>query len=282
MRRTALLCTCLLLGLTLRAAAQAEDTPSTDPRDQTNPNSIYKIPRARILFKQRVWREIHCEEPANRPFFAKGREITKIIFEGIKNGHLTPYKDEEFKEAMTQEEFWERLKHPGEDAPGHKEAEFDQEDDWGDGDKKEQSETTEENADYFFPHEVSVLEIMEDRIYDKLKGEMLNDIQAIQLIIPAKKFETGLRREVGILKFKDLYEYFKKLTDKAVWVNENNSARNLNLAEAFERRLFHSRIVKVENAEDATLEDIYKEKYLEVARNLETRFIEQECAFGEP
>ncbi len=291
MRHTALLCTCLLALILDTPAAQAEEIPSTDPRDQCNPHSVYKIPRSHIIFKQRVWREIHCQEPRNRPFFAKGREITKVIIEGVKKGHLTPYKDEAFEEAMKPAEFWEKLKYPEDGAAEDKAAGFDQDDDWGDAGEKEPTKSADEH-DYFLPSEVSVLELMEDRIYAEFRGEhtwdgkpvigMLNDMLGLWLIIPAKKFETGLRREVAIFKFKDLYEYFRKLGDDAVWVNDNNSARHLNLAEAFERRLFDSRVVKLENNEDATLEDIYKEKHLEVARHFEIRFVEQECGFGEP
>lgn len=283
MRHVVLLCLCSLgINLYSAAATWAEEKESTDPLDQCNPHSIRRIPRSKISHKKRIWREISLTDRQNKPFFTKGKEITKIIFEGVEKGVLTPYKDEAFTQAMSVEEFLEQRKLPEE---GHLSAEEkalgfndDDHDDWG-GDAKK---ATAHKADdeYFLPNEASVLELMIDRIF--VKGELTRDIQSIKIIIPESKFETGLRRTVGIFKYKDLFDYFNSLGDEALWFNEDNSARHLNFTEAFEAQLFDSRIVKIENSEDATLEDVHKEKHLEVAKHLETKFVEQECSFWQP
>jgi len=115
-----------------------------------------------------------------------------------------------------------------------------------------------QTVDYFLPREVSVLEITEDLIFDKRHSQMKYDMQAITIVIPAKRFpETGLAKRVGTFKYKELEQVFRNNPETARWFNRQNSAGHLNYADAFALRLFQARITQISNPEDNTIADIY-------------------------
>ncbi len=280
MRRIALFLVCFLkfsLSAPIALAEKLSEKLAADnPYEKFNPNSVNPIPESHILIRKRIWREIYLKEKQNKPFFTRNREITKIIIDGVKQGLLTPYKDEAFAKEMTKEEFFENLKIPGDDSPHTEEKAlgFTDDDGWGSSKK---GISVDGPSDYFLPNEVSILEVMEDWIFDKVRSEQVYDIQSFKLTIPEDKFETGLRREVGLFKYKDLATYFDSIPEEAVWVNTNNNAFNLKLTEAFALRAFSSRLIKLENPDDATLEDIYNktpQEALIAAKRLEEKLLE--------
>ncbi len=266
----------LLVIILSQTEAFAEDT------EAYNPNSVHPVPYSNILMKKRIWRHIDLKEKYNKPFFPHSKEITKYIIEGVKAGRLVPYLDEKFAEPMTQEAFFEKLRLPDFDEFSEEEKTIGlTEEEWSsDASKKIHKEET---IDYFLPNEVSILEIAEDWIFDKVRSVQVYDIQSIKLIIPANKFETGLRKEVGIFKYKDLAAYFDE--QEIPWVNVNNSAGNVLLTEAFELRLFSSKIIKLENPDDSTIASIYDNSPKGAAiasKELEEKLLEEEYFLWAP
>jgi len=259
------------VGATSPAAAQ--ETPN-----YVNHNSTAGIPDYDIMYKKRLWRRMDLKEKQNRSFFAFNNEITKIIIEAVHAGVLFPYKNDSLLTRMSKEEFLENMKMPAyggdqlteeEKAMGFTEDDAWGDDGWGDdsgwGDESASSDAPADDAssatasaDYFFPSDVSVLQIMEDWVFDKRRSRLFYDIQSITLILPADKFpETGLRREVATFKYKDLEELFRSMPEEALWFNPQNSAEHKNLADAFLLRLFSARLIKVANPEDSYIADIY-------------------------
>lgn len=249
----------------------AQETPN-----YVNHNSTAGIPDYDIMYKKRLWRRMDLKEKQNRSFFAFNNEITKIIIEAVHAGVLFPYKNDSLLTRMSKEEFLENMKMPSYGGDQLTEEEkamgFTADDDWGDDDGwgddsgwgDEESTASNESsdatatADYFFPADVSVLQIMEDWVFDKRRSRLFYDIQSITLILPADKFpETGLRREVATFKYKDLEELFRSMPEEALWFNPQNSAEHKNLADAFLLRLFSARLIKVANPEDSYIADIY-------------------------
>ncbi|MEO1219239.1 MAG: gliding motility protein GldN [Bacteroidota bacterium] len=222
-----------------------------------NPHSIYSIPEPQILFRKRIWREMYLREKENKPFFAHQKEITRHIIAGVRSGALIPYTDDTLETQMPVDQFFENLSIPQEGGLSEEERAlgFVEDTGWGDGHTSQKRGSL--SPEYFAPNEVTTLELIEDVVFDKLRSQLVYDIQAIKLIIPAEKFTTGLSKTVGTFRYKDLATYFDAHPGEAVWVNVHNNAGNIKLTEAFELRLFGSRIVKVENPDDATIEDIY-------------------------
>jgi gliding motility associated protien GldN len=285
MKRIALLCIGLL-GLSFITPTVCAEGPGTNsPHLAHNPSALYPIPEENILIKNRIWRHIDLKEKSNKPFFAHENEITKFIIEGVEAGLLTAYSDEAFTKAMTQKEFFEKLKLPEADYPTEENTTlgFTDDSDWQDKAKKEVGTKEEKSTEYFLPNEVSTLELVEDLIFDKVKSVQICDIQAIKLIIPADKFETGLCKEIGIFKYKDLAAYFDD--KKAAWINVHNGAGHIKMTEAFSLRLFSSRIVKLENPDDNMIADLYNETpkaAVLASKDLEERLLEKEYFLWEP
>jgi hypothetical protein len=112
-------------------------------------------------------------------------------------------------------------------------------------------------AEEYFPTEITIIEVMEDVVFDKRRARQYNDIQSIKLIVSGDFSMDGANYPVATLAYKDLEKFFRDHPEKALWFNQYNSAENRNLADAFLLRLFHGELYKVENPEDLTVMDIY-------------------------
>lgn len=253
----------------------------TNPYAEYNKNSIKPIPEPHILFKKRIWRQIYLKETKNKPLFARDKEITKFIIQGVKEGKLQPYTDETLTKEMSKEQFLENLKLPQEEGLSEQEKAlgFTNEDGgWG-GQQNvaPTSQQKEKEVEYFLPNQITTLELIEDLIFNKVNASFVNDIQALTLILPENLFPTGLRRLVGTFKYKDLAAYLDSKPKEALWINVKNSAGNIKMTEAIELRLFDSRIIKIENPDNLTVEDIYNKTpkaSLQASKQLEEELIE--------
>ncbi|MFA0961764.1 gliding motility protein GldN [Roseivirga sp. BDSF3-8] len=248
-----------------------------------NPNSVLPIHESDIMWKKRVWRRMDLQEKQNKPFFAYNKEITRLMIDAVKAGILVPYKNDSLTTRMSKEEFLKNLEIPeyggGDELTEEEKAmgfsnEEPADDAWGGDGWSDEGDDSGSTADdgatadsektasasdklYFSPRDVSVLELQEDMIFDKRRSRLFFDIQSVKMVIPSEKFETGLIRELGVFKYKDLVELFRNMPEEAVWFNPHNSAQHKNLADAFTLRLFGARIIKVANPDDAMIVDIY-------------------------
>ena len=276
MKKVVLLC--LFFSVIFAEKGLAQETEDTG----YNPNSVYPVHEDDMMFKKRIWRRMDLQEKQNKPFFASKNEITKIIIDAAKAGIIPIYKNDSCTSRYTKEEFLENLENPalkdanaggdswgGGSDEGWGDSSGGGGDDWGSddgwGDSSGDSGDGDASSDIgpidtkFAARDVSVLEIIEDMIFDNKRSVMIYDLQAIKLIIPAKMFTAGIFREVGVFKYKDLEKLFRSMPKEAIWFNPQNSAAHKNLADAFALRLFNARIVKIANPDDAAVIDIYNE-----------------------
>lgn len=268
----------LFISLMIIVAFASEEAEAQERIPEYNPNSVYPIAESEVMYRRRLWRRMDLREKMNEPFFATGNEITKIIIDAVKDGRLFPYTNDSLINRMPKEEFLENLKLPQYGAVALTDEEramgFTDDDGWGDwGDDNGGADDTREF--YFFPRQVSVLEIMEDFIFDKRRSRAYWDILAINLIIPAKEFpETGLQRRVASFRYKDLEQLFRSMPQEAVWFNYKNQKSNLNFADAFVLRMQSANIVKYWNPQNRDLVDIYQKHPREAL--LAAKWIEEE------
>ena len=89
------------------------------------------------------------------------------------------------------------------------------------------------------PYE-NVIHFVEDRIFDKVRSDMVYDIQYI-VIIWTDPGETLPEKRLCVFRYKDVLETL----DKAQWKNRFNDAEYKTLREVFELRLFHSYITDI-------------------------------------
>ena len=245
--------------------------------EQYNPNSINPIPKYEHLFKRRVWVDIDLKEKQNKGFFSQNGEITRLIIDAVKSGEIsTIYKNDSLTSTMTKEEFFEGMV-----ASEAAELElWDPDFEYYEGDVAEyngQAYTASEDieygvtpgsdprwkvnnragkADLFFPTQIQIIRMVEDRIFDKRRSRMYYDIQSFEIIVPGSQNSlTGLEKSLGVFAYKDLERVFRNHPKEAVWFNRYNTAENKNFADAFLLRLFHGVLMKVENPDNIFIAD---------------------------
>lgn len=251
-----------------------------------NPDSVRPIDESNIMWKRRLWRRMDLNEKQNQPFFSKGNEITKYLIEWVQSGVLQPYANDSLKTKLTKDQFMKNLEmenavsdqslSDAEKAAGFgnekatTSATAGADDGWGDTKPVAQKPAgggdgwgnelapKPAGADgiYYFPKELSIIELKEDAIFDKQRSRLYFDIQALTVVIPANKTAAGFDKTVASFRYKDLDKLFRS-NPNCIWYNEQNEAQHKNMADAFDLRLFNARLIKKGNAQDKYLDDIY-------------------------
>ena len=293
-----------LLSLTTCTWASAQEKDNKGK----NPDSVRPIDESNIMWKKRLWRRMDLNEKQNQPFFSKGNEITKYLMEWVQSGVLQPYRNDSLKTKMTKEDFLKNLiveASGGDNAlsDAEKAAGFGTEsaggatttaggdDGWGDPKPKALANGTTPAVndgfntpkpastigDLYFAKELSILQIREDAIFDKQRSRLYYDIQSITIIIPANMTSAGFDKNVASFKYKDLDKLFRS-NPNCVWYNEQNEAQHKNMADAFDLRLHHARLIKKGNSKDDDLDTIYggTKQGLIMSQQLEYQLMEEE------
>lgn len=249
--------------------------------EQYNPNSIEPIPRYEHLFKRRVWRVIDLKEKQNKGFFASGGEITSFIINAVRSGELTDiYVNDSLTTKMSKDEFFDKMVYQ----EGLQIEQWDPNFEYYEGDQVRYNGTvytaifdevtsvpSESPDDWeetpgvgsdieFLPRQISLMELMEDVIFDKRRSRLYHKPQSIKLIVPASQTLDGVQLPLAVFKYKDLHQLFKDHPESAIWVNRYNSAENKNFADAFQLRLFRASLFKFENPDDMPIVDMYKSR----------------------
>jgi len=219
--------------------------------------SVRPVHSSDIMYKRTVIRAIDLRETQNKALYAKNRELSKYIVEAVKSGALTPYANDSLSRRMAMSEFLYNLSIPDANPPIDTLDMFNQfGDDW-------RSQVPPPMNNYYFASDLYQLEIKEEVLFDKQRSRMYNNIVAVTVYIPADHPSNirGIQTVAASFSYKELCE--KVFADNAStnWINEQNEEAHLNFKEAFELRLFSSYIIKVGNAKDAYLSDIYKDQY---------------------
>jgi gliding motility associated protien GldN len=272
-------------------AAWAQDQPQ-DLEVQYNPNSLNPIPLYEQLYKVRVWRNVDLREKQNKGFFARNGEISKLIVDAVKSGELVDvYATDSLAQKVAKEDFLGRLTaqaavtypqwNPTQDFYTDDVVEFNGKTYRATQDSKgvppvgDATKGTGRNqqkllsTDYweattvgagveYLVSDMTLLHMVEDVIFDRRRSRLYYDIQAVEVLIPGAKTQTGIDVSLGWFKYKDLEKLFRNNIPKAVWFNPQNTAQNKNFADAFLLRLFHGTIYKVQNPDDETIDDTYR------------------------
>ncbi|WP_448519522.1 type IX secretion system ring protein PorN/GldN [Rhodoflexus sp.] len=247
-----LLCVFVLATVAIVQAANAQEYEEWG----YNKNSLRPIKNTDQLFKKSLWYTIDLREKQNKPFNAKGYEITGLLIEAVQSGILRPFTDETLSERLSLEEFTKRLT---KQAPAYDPDDLVFEDDgWG-GEPGSDGTASTEPEMYLPGKELYLLEIKEDLIFDKKRSRMYRDIQTITIILPAEVNTSGVDKPIATFLYKEVVENVFRDNNKAVWFNNANPREHRNMAEAFDLRLFSAHLTKYENGDGATIADIYGE-----------------------
>lgn len=272
----------LLVGLVASFGSFAQNK-AEKPLNDSKENAVRPVDDSNIHYRARLWRRMDMNEKINQPFFSVNNELSKFLIEWVEAGVLTPYKNDSLTVKLTAAQFKENLKMDEDVADAglsdaEKAAGFGgdntakstaaEDDGWGGANKKAgKAETPTKQADtfdqkpagavsYYFPKEVSVIEIKEDAIVDRQKSRLSFVIQALTLVVPSSKTKAGFDKAVASFKYKDVYNLFRS-NENCIWYNPQNEMKHLNMADAFDLRLFQARIIKKGNPKNQFLSDIY-------------------------
>ncbi len=291
----------ILTGLMLSHVAFSQEKSDNG----LNPLSLRPVHESNVAYKVGLWRRIDLREKQNQPLFSNNNEITKHLIEGVKSGILDAYEGEDLAKRLTLDQFNERMFKRFEGG-GLSQEEIDagfgtdaaSDDGWGESSGTDdgwgEDTATEDNTQNgtppapktvqastdgyeMYPNEFYILELKEDWIFDRQRSRQYFDVQTVTVKIPAEGSNDGLEKVLASFKFKDLEHFFRN-NPNAVWFNEANTAKHINLADAFELRLFHGRIVKKSNSLDKYLDEQYgtPKEALNKSQEIEYELIEFE------
>ncbi|MCP4522572.1 MAG: gliding motility protein GldN [Cytophagales bacterium] len=255
MRKLVVFLMSALLGMSL-AFAQLH----IQDDDGYNHLSTKRIHESDIMYKKTVYRKLDLRELQNQPLFSEGKWISKLVIDAVLADKLTPYATDSLDAGakLSKEDFIKAITLPDMgDTGDDDECECEEYDDNGDCTCEDAS--ADAGAEYYFPKTLYQMEIKEDLIFDKQRSVMYYDILALTFVVPADNPDNikGIEIPIASFSYKELVDKVFPNNQDAVWYNPQNDAMHHNLADAFELRMFSSYIVKVSNAEDNYLEDIY-------------------------
>ena len=207
------------------------------------------------MWSKRVVRAIDLREAQNQPLYAKGNELPKLLIDALMDGKLTPYfSDSLSKESIvSEEEYMAAMTIP---------SNFVEEDTsyMTPDEIISYLEAKEEaQSNYYFPRDLYQLELTEDIVFDKHHSVLERKIVAISVFVPADHYENikGIQLPVATFDYKECQRLFENEPVAAIWFNQNNDSAHLNLADAFELRLFSSYLIKVSNPNNDYIVDKY-------------------------
>ena len=212
------------------------------------------------------------------PAFGETQGIIQALINGLKSGKYLAYSPDSLNKSLTYEDvvkLAQQVDGGSNDGGGDDWDEGGEEfddfdggddyggDDWGDGMDEGGGDNIEGDSDPFAaatgdavegdfsiaPYE-SVLEFIEDRIFDKNRSDMVYDIQYVRLVW-VDPGETLPDKNLVCFKYADLLETL----EDTQWKNKFNDAEYRNMREIFELRLFNSYIINVSGRGVRTLEE---------------------------
>ena len=230
-----------------------------------NPLSLRQVHESYLMWKRTLWRRVDLKEKQNKPFFAMNRELSKIIISAVERGVLIPYRSDSVNDVnvMSRDDFLINIQQENLDAGDDFEDGGFEDDPFAaaiEDDPFAVDEEEVETGPIFIPNrEFSIFEIKEDLYFDRIHSRIYFDIQSISMYLPSDSFYnlTGVEKPVASFRFIDLYNLFKSMPKEAIWFNDSNIAQHKNLGDAFLLRLFKGIIVKIANADDVRVSELY-------------------------
>lgn len=234
-----------------------------------NPLAMNPVLEDDIMFRRTVTRLINLKEKQNKPFAAEGAHIAREIYWAVDSGYVKVYgyTDKFFERPLNKEE-WDNTRKEVEDQGFGSDLTIDPS--VLDFISDQLVSTEDQGASIIPPEMVSILEIEEEIIFDKRRSRMYINILSVALLAPGANV-NGFDKDIGRFKYKELANYFRKKYEESnrtrcIWYNPQNNQRHLCLTDAFELRLFSSRIVKISNPDDARISE-----YPELRDNIEAQ-----------
>ena len=237
----------VLLCISSNAGAQVLDAP---PRDnfydkiwieQKTPVELPYVREVEVNWAKTVWKTIDLREKINQPLYypvepiQNRRSLMQVIYDGIREGSIIAYQDDEFTQPLTAETVQERLE----------QTEF-----WTD----EEGVLQEEVID-FRPSDVTQFRIKEVWFIDSKRSVL--DVRILGLC-PVRFSQ----REDGTMEREPLfwvhYPHVRNILVNAEVFNRHNDAQRVSFDDMFLRRMFNGFIIKESNVYDRFIAEYFQ------------------------
>ncbi len=212
------------------------------------------------FYRRKVINRIDLNEKINRPLIQRESAIygdndniqkqglVGALMMGLEQGRFVAYDPDNINKALSYEEVLARMQEMDYSVGG------DIEEGWEDpiddsewivpeetlvDDLSGMSSTADNPSLDYGPYE-SVIQFVEDRVFDKNRGEMVYQYDYFQLIW-SDPGETLPEKVLCVFRYPDIEETLSEL----VWINRHNDAERRSVKEIFDLRLFHSYIINV-------------------------------------
>jgi len=211
------------------------------------------VPEKYKMFSKTMVRRMDLTIKQNRPFFSRNGEISKILLEALKAGDINAYRSDSCNVVMPDSTLQNMLNIvETQQVPQDPDDPF--------SPMVQKKVVTPIPANIF-----EVLYIREDVIFDRNRSRMYWYIQSLSITVPGNPnylSAYGIAGELDkVLHFKydEVVELFRsdKYRDRAIWYNNQSNASHRNMSDAFELRLFHAPITKVQNNQDLDIRQKY-------------------------
>ena len=248
------------LAVTFTSQAQAVQASGGAASSTSAGPGTRPVPIERQLWRKAMWRTLDLREPANRPLFARGHWLTSVLVAAVRRGELTPYRTDSCVRELPRAEFLARLRVPGTDTALSAVERAIAADDtpWPTAagavpvPPRGAAGGAAGGAE-LLPRQLWQVELKEQVTFDQRHSRLKHVIEALTVVVPATETAKGFDLPLASFRYEDLVRVFRAHPAEAIWFNPRNSARHLNLADAFDLWLFQSRITKVENPDDKDL-----------------------------
>lgn len=238
----------IIVGLSITAFGQVLDAP---PRDnfydkiwieQKTPVELPYVREVEVMWSKTVWQVIDMREKINQPFYfpvtpiQNRRSLMQIIYDGIREGAIIAYQDDEFTTPLTPEEIQENLQRV---------------------ETFENPETNEidEIVIEFRTDEVTKFRVKEVWFVDSKRSIL--DVRVLG-ISPVRQREIGDLGLVDEPLFWVYYPHCRNIFVNAEVFNRHNDAQRISFDDMFLRRMYNSYIYKESNVYDRTIAQYYQ------------------------
>jgi Gliding motility associated protein GldN len=242
-----------------------------------NPNSTERIPYYEQLYRFRVERIVDLNEKQNAGFKSAQSDVAAFLIKSIQNGTLTAYDDSiknvrpaaeilVSNQAITEAPYDSKKSYFSSETASYNGKNYQSTRNDNKGNLPTDTQWWElsgSQTEYFTKDQIVAITIIEDVIFDKRRSRLYYDILAIGL--QAQKSGSTDINPIAYVQYKDFHNLVEKTShskdwkerEKVLWRNRYNPSENRTFTDAFKLRLFHGVIVKVENPNDRTIEQIY-------------------------
>jgi gliding motility associated protien GldN len=211
-------------------------------QDGYNPLSVRPVHTSDVMYQKTVTRALDLREKQNEPLFARNREITALIINGVENGVVEAYTNDSLNTKLSLIDFHKKMQSPALSALSTDTVDLFLE--YGENWRVVVDMLKQEK---YMARDFYQMEIKENIMFDKQQSKWIYDIQTITMYIPADHplNTRGIQIAIASFSYKELAQNLFKDNPKAIWYNVENDHENKNLADAFDLRLFPMRRISI-------------------------------------